>query len=210
MWLLGLERSHLWFSGRSRQGWQPPAHSDLLNETANLEQKIDAAESLSQEDVAELYATLARLIEAKPEASALSENPFNQDRRPTELSTWLTARELLHQRRQRRRFFSTSMFGEPAWEMLLELFAQTPADKGMTVGRLISSADVPVSVGKRWIEYLERERMVFRDPDDSDDLETAIDLTREAEAKLASYIETIEAQTAWHNHLEDQRRTPHE
>lgn len=168
-------------------------------------QKINAAVSLSPGELAELYDILARLIEASVEVQARSGDPFTQDRRPVELSTWLMARELIHHRRQRRRFFSTGVFGEPAWEMLLALIAQTPGEKAMTFEKLIASVEVPASVGKRWIEYLEGEGLLVRQSVGADDSASLISLTPEAEARLISYIESIDAQPSWHSELESRR-----
>lgn len=177
----------------------------MVIEIAALGQKIDAAVSLAPGELAELYDTLARVIEAGVEAQAQSGDPFTQDRRPVELSTWLMARELIHHRRQRRRFFSTMVFGEPAWEMLLALFAHTPGEEGMTAEKLISSVEVPASVGKRWIDYLERERLLVRHAAGADEATSVISLTPEAEARLTSYIESIEAQPSWHAEFESKR-----
>lgn len=72
------------------------------------------------------------------------------------------AEEALHARRERARFFPDALFGESAWDILLELFVAAlhgkqvaPADLCATVGSL-------PSVTARWITVLENNGLVAR------------------------------------------------
>lgn len=94
------------------------------------------------------------------------------------------ARTVLRRRRDRLELFPGDMFGEPAWEMLVELyssghrFATDPR-------RLAESAGVPPSSAKRWIDYLEQKELLVRRVDHG--VET-IELASKAIRALDSYF----------------------
>lgn len=174
-------------------------------EKRNVGQKIGTEVSMSRSDLAELSDILARLVMAGAEADAHPKDVFTQDKAAPGLSTWLMARELLHHRRQRTRFFAASMFGEPAWEMLLTLFANTPGEDGMTVNKLIAAAGVPATSGKRWLDYLEQEQLLTRRDHASDQRMTVVTLTPKAKGLLTNYLESLAAMPSWHTQLDRQR-----
>ncbi len=54
--------------------------------------------------------------------------------------------------------FPRSMFGEPAWDILLLLYR----DKNVCLADLARSADTPESTAARWIDFLEAHQLVTR------------------------------------------------
>lgn len=79
------------------------------------------------------------------------------------------ARELLRQRRLRSDFLPATLFAEPAWDMLLDLYAAHYEGKPVAVSSLCIAANVPSTTALRSIDamtragYLERKR----DPKDA-------------------------------------------
>src|SRR5690348_18368313 len=73
------------------------------------------------------------------------------------------ARFIFRARANRTRHFKQSMFGEPAWDMLLSLYA-TEESMRMSIGQLCSYSGSPPTTALRWLDYLEREEFVLRRP----------------------------------------------
>ncbi|WP_177198421.1 MarR family transcriptional regulator [Novosphingobium sp. CF614] len=87
------------------------------------------------------------------------------------IEDWLeTAVDTYNMRRHREKVFGMQqLFGEPTWDILLDLFiAELRTAKIQTTSACIG-AQVPQTTALRWIALLERENLVrrYRDKDDS-------------------------------------------
>jgi DNA-binding MarR family transcriptional regulator len=102
------------------------------------------------------------------------------------------AREQFHNRRSRSSVFPRSMFGEPAWDMLLALYILDVSGQRQTIGSLLQFSGVSISTAKRWLNFLAAHGLVRR-TDHPTDLRTAyVSLTPKAREKLDLYFsETI-------------------
>lgn len=92
-------------------------------------------------------------------------------------------------RRQRQRFFPSELFGEPAWDLLLDLFKARLESKMITVTSACIAADVPLSTALRWIGVLEQQGLVERQRNVSDHRSTWVRLTDSAAAAMIRYTE---------------------
>jgi len=72
------------------------------------------------------------------------------------------AMSIYRARRRRSKFLDPSLFAEPAWDMLLDLFVASASGRVVSVTRLCRAADVPDATGLRWIEMLESKGLVRR------------------------------------------------
>lgn len=70
------------------------------------------------------------------------------------------ARRLVRERELRTHFFSRSIFGEHAWDILLILYISEASGRSFTLRRLAERIDAPLSTTQRWIGYLRKERLV--------------------------------------------------
>lgn len=77
-------------------------------------------------------------------------------------------REVVHSRRQREKFFRNGLFGEPAWDILLELYAARLAGRKTSISGACQMSGVPATTALRWIGCLEDEGWVHRSADPSD------------------------------------------
>jgi DNA-binding MarR family transcriptional regulator len=68
-------------------------------------------------------------------------------------------------RHLRRRYFPDMFFGEPAWDMLLELLDAELDARQVTITNLCEAVGVPGSVGIRWLNSLVAEGLVRKRPD---------------------------------------------
>jgi DNA-binding MarR family transcriptional regulator len=104
------------------------------------------------------------------------------------------ARGILHSRRRRSLMFNPSMFGEPAWDMLLILYASMTDGSRLSVGRLSSLAGAPPTTALRWLDYLEMERLVVRESNPDDRRSDFVDLTDKGRSVMEQYLsETSES-----------------
>lgn len=101
------------------------------------------------------------------------------------------AKTALLNRKRRRKLFESSMFGEPAWDMLLILYVNDWAGARQTIARLTETADVTGTTALRWIEYLEQENLIVRGEHPTDRRAVLIHLTEEAREALDKYFSEL-------------------
>ncbi len=77
------------------------------------------------------------------------------------------------------------MFGEPAWEMLLLLYAIGPRE---TVSRLAELAHASKSTAIRWIDYLECQGLVRREAHPTDKRALLVELTEKGSDAIRMYL----------------------
>ena len=95
------------------------------------------------------------------------------------------AHEILSRRQRRLRHFGKAMFGEPAWEMLLALYVEGAR---VPVTRLTELSGGTKATAIRWIEYLEKERLIKREPHPTDRRSLIVHLTDRGLATLEAYL----------------------
>lgn len=84
-------------------------------------------------------------------------------------------------------FFSSSLFGEPAWDMLLELFVSAIEQKRVTVGELCIASNVPQTTALRWIDVLLKGGLATRRSDPLDGRRVHVEITPEAYGAMQDY-----------------------
>lgn len=79
------------------------------------------------------------------------------------------AAAIYRSRRRRLKHFDGSLFAEPAWDMLLEMFVKTARAERISTINLCVAADIPASTGLRWIIRLEDQGHLrrYKAPDDA-------------------------------------------
>lgn len=95
-----------------------------------------------------------------------------------------TAEALLTARRTRGEALGAGLFADPAWDMLLALFAAAERGEALSVSRLCAAADVPQTTALRWLEQLERGRLIARAADAADARRTLVTLAPDAREKM--------------------------
>ena len=91
-------------------------------------------------------------------------------------------------RRARDRILDSELFGEPAWDMLLALYALPARGFLMTVKTLSCSANVPITTGHRWQKTLTAEGLIERGPQGVDHRNQIVRLTPKGRALLDEYL----------------------
>jgi DNA-binding MarR family transcriptional regulator len=102
-----------------------------------------------------------------------------------------TARQILDRRRLREREFNRSLFGEPAWDTLLELYVRENSGMSTLISHLQANSSLPPSTVARWLGQLEANGLLVRQryPGTSD---TLVELTNEARSALERYLAAAE------------------
>ncbi len=68
----------------------------------------------------------------------------------------------LKQRRERARHLPEAYFGEPAWDILLDLFVADAGGRDIPVGSACVAGGVPPTTGLRWVNALVSDGLVER------------------------------------------------
>lgn len=107
----------------------------------------------------------------------------------------IRVRRILKLRSSRRRIFGDDLFGEPAWDMLLELYLAKLAGKTEAVSSICLASGVPFTTALRWLKHLEKNEWVRRAADTKDARRILLFLTPRGEAAMEEFF----AQAAFAN-----------
>lgn len=100
-------------------------------------------------------------------------------------------RDLIQHRRKRERFFAADLFADPAWDMLLDLYAAHYEARCVAVSSLCIAAAVPATTALRWIRTMEERGHFVRAPDPHDGRRIYIGLSEAARRALDAYFDDI-------------------
>lgn len=103
------------------------------------------------------------------------------------------ASETYRLRRQRDQHFPASYFGEPAWDILLDLLANEVSGRPVSVSNACIAASAPASTGMRWLRVLEDDGYIKKMRDRSDFRVTLVILTDLARTRLDDYLALLPA-----------------
>jgi DNA-binding MarR family transcriptional regulator len=90
-------------------------------------------------------------------------------------------------RQLRGRIFPAAMFAEPAWDILLALYARLGRQKPR-ITEVAELSGAPASTAFRWIEYLEAHDFIVREAAPHDRRVALVSLTEQAIESLESYL----------------------
>lgn len=86
--------------------------------------------------------------------------------------------------------FSKRLFADPAWDMLLELYASDLEQRRVTVGTLCGTSRVPHTTALRWIGTLVRQGLIKRTADPFDGRRIYVSLSADASTKMDHWFAT--------------------
>lgn len=112
-----------------------------------------------------------------------------QTDRPMEPDTRHMARNAYRARRLRDTIFNDfGLFGEPAWDILLDLAHATFSGLRVPVSSACVGACVPPTTGLRWLSILENAGLLERQDDLLDGRRTYVRLSRKGLLKMEEYL----------------------
>jgi DNA-binding MarR family transcriptional regulator len=101
------------------------------------------------------------------------------------------ARRMIGERNVRSSFFSDSLFAEPAWDMLLDLYCAHLAQQRACVTSVCAASSVPLSTAIRWLKALEGHGLVCRLQDPLDSRRFFVSLSPQGLEKMNRYLEAV-------------------
>lgn len=171
-------------------------HSDrheALGDTGDLGfRHRGAIKQLLLRELSDLQAQVARLAKTIQSVEADTGIENNESSTCTEGFV----RNMLKDRLDRGRFFPTHLFADPAWDMLLELYAAELGQRRVPVSSLCVASNVPSATAIRWINTLEREGLIERQPDPLDRRRFFLALSKKASNVFGEYFSTIAKRAA--------------
>lgn len=103
---------------------------------------------------------------------------------------WLViAQDIYRERQRRREFFDGDLFGEPAWDILLDLYICDKQGKRVSVTAACLGAGVPETTALRWLKQLERQGLLLREADRQDGRRCFVRLSELGYAKMTAYLQ---------------------
>ena len=102
-----------------------------------------------------------------------------------------TAELILDFRGKRSKFIPSALLGEPAWDMLLELFIQFARGAVMSTKSLIVSSKVPPTTALRHIVVMEKSGYLTRRRSGKDRRVTLIDLTEKGVVAVGTALKAF-------------------
>ncbi|MCJ2186426.1 helix-turn-helix domain-containing protein [Novosphingobium beihaiensis] len=99
------------------------------------------------------------------------------------------ARQTYGDRRRRTKIFdSDSLFGEPAWDILLDLFIAAKERRRVSVTSACIGSAVPSTTALRWITILERDGFLAREADPGDARRVYVKLSARGYSAMLEYF----------------------
>ena len=138
---------------------------EVDREIASLEQRVDALKQ--------------RIAESRLHESA--------QRGATEAEV----RAVLAARRTREEVIGAELFADPAWDILLYLYAASLKQCRVTVSELTLASAVPQTTGLRWINKLDELGLIKRSGDPLDGRRIWVELSDEGKLKMNAFFNAI-------------------
>ncbi|PXA92620.1 hypothetical protein DMC47_23535 [Nostoc sp. 3335mG] len=148
------------------------------------------------EEVARIAEALAKLAREGDGSDGVRDRtddfaaPDDRDGPPPPISA-ATVRGAIRARRLREQFFGKDLFADPAWDMLLDLFAARLEGGNVSVSSLCIASSVPPTTALRWITTLTDAGLVARQDDPADKRRAFIVLTARAVTGMQGYTEAV-------------------
>ncbi|MDE2405062.1 MAG: hypothetical protein KGM17_10385 [Sphingomonadales bacterium] len=92
------------------------------------------------------------------------------------------------QRKLRHKYFKRSLFGEPAWGMMLELFIAEHAGRDISTTSLCLASDVPATTAHRYIAILMDSGLIVRQPHAKDQRQAVVHLSASGRQAMVEYL----------------------
>ncbi|WP_447760133.1 MarR family transcriptional regulator [Sphingopyxis panaciterrae] len=131
-------------------------------------------------------------VRSPPRDFAAVPRSFVPEERVIERQRAKAVRRVLRQRRMREQYFPADLFADPAWDMLLDLYAARLERQPVSVSSLCIAAAVPATTALRWIKTMTDAGLFLREADPHDGRRIFIGLAEGAFDSLARYFEALE------------------
>ena len=101
-------------------------------------------------------------------------------------------RSIIRARRLRDQYFRGELFADPAWDMLLDLYAARLEGNRVAVSSLCIAAAVPATTALRWIKALTDRGLLVRSADPQDGRRVYIELAPDGAKAMGAYLDMVQ------------------
>ncbi|MGC4252415.1 MAG: hypothetical protein QM605_13395 [Sphingobium sp.] len=110
------------------------------------------------------------------------------------LGQW--ARRLLKESDLRGGILETGMFADPAWHILLDLFAAEEEGRKISISSACIASRVPPTTALRWVKVMEEQGALVREYDPRDGRRVYVRLSPETRLQMEAYLQRV---AEWRN-----------
>lgn len=147
------------------------------------------------EEVARISRVLARLSAEEKRPGGVADRQIAYAAPPAapvaSPATGAEIRRVIRARRMRDQFFTDGLFEDPAWDMLLDLYAAEIEGAQVSVSSLCIAAAVAPTTALRWIARMTEAGLFVRQPDPFDRRRAFLALSEEAREKMDRYFAAL-------------------
>ncbi|WP_349512143.1 MarR family winged helix-turn-helix transcriptional regulator [Erythrobacter sp. NFXS35] len=142
----------------------------------------------------ELVAVAERLRKFAAAPTDVRVNP-GAERAPRDSRRYLALARMAYSLRRKRAaiFGNPELFGEPAWDILLDLFIAHGEDKPVSVSSACIGSAAPATTGLRWLGVLAEEGLIVRENDAQDNRRVLVRLTRAGVTAMERFFDASES-----------------
>lgn len=148
------------------------------------------------EEVARISRVLARLANEDKRPGGVGERPLAFTPPPAATAappiTAADVRKIIRGRRLRDQFFAEGLFEDPAWDMLLDLYAAELEGAQVSVSSLCIAAAVAPTTALRWIGRMTEVGLFVRQPDPFDRRRAFLGLSEAARSTMERYLAALQ------------------
>jgi DNA-binding MarR family transcriptional regulator len=142
------------------------------------------------ERIASRVASLLRTKQPEPARAPMALARLEPVLTKTNRCSQSPVRAMLASRRRRADYFDASLFADPAWDILLDLYAADQEGVSVSVSSLCIAASVPATTALRWIVRLEAVGLICREPDPFDGRRDFLQLKSHARDKMEALLQS--------------------
>lgn len=150
------------------------------------------AHACALRQIATTLLEMADALEAEPSAPLLAVQHRDHILEARQADLTLQARQIRRRRELRRNHVDKDLIGEPAWEMLLDLYLAKADSKPMTVSSVCNRSQVAESTARRYLDLLRHKGLVDVFPFCTDQQDAPIKLSSKGSDTISRYLHDLE------------------
>jgi DNA-binding MarR family transcriptional regulator len=149
----------------------------------------DAPQQLSPAELRELR----KLLEREKQHQSIA-NIGGSSGHPDEKFNYANLAERIYRsRRDRERMFADSIFADPAWDLLLDLFIRSERNEQVSISSACHASSVPEATALRYLKVLTEKKYVERISHPNDKRSTTLKMTPICTNLMTEFLENFRA-----------------
>lgn len=138
-------------------------------------------------EISSIAQSILRIQDAVKNINLLNAAPTSADGKKW-MSLGEKAQHMYRMRRTRSKFFDDDLFGETAWDILLDLFIAAEKNKQVSITSACIGSNSPPTTALRWMAILEQKGLVEREFDFEDRRRAFVKLSDRAHDIMTNYL----------------------